>query len=72
MMKRVDVAVYETIKATVNGKYKPGVQEFGLKENGVGYAVNKFNKAQNASLAKARATPEGYYRRQDQSSLDKS
>jgi basic membrane protein A len=50
MMKRVDVAVYETIKATVNGKYKPGVQEFGLKENGVGYAVNKFNRAQIASL----------------------
>jgi len=50
MMKRVDVAVYETIKAVVNGKYKAGVQEFGLKENGVGYAVNKFNKAQIASL----------------------
>lgn len=45
MTKRVDVAIYETIKAFVNGKYKAGVQQFGLKENGVGYAVNKFNQA---------------------------
>ncbi len=50
MMKRVDVAVFETIKAFVNGKYKAGVQEFGLKENGVGYAVNKFNQTQIASI----------------------
>ncbi len=50
MLKRVDVAVYDTIKAFVNGKYKPGVQVFGLKEGGVGYAVNKFNKALIASV----------------------
>lgn len=45
MLKRVDVAVYETIKATINGKYRPGVLTFGLKENGVGYAVNEFNRS---------------------------
>ena len=45
MMKRVDVAVYETIKAMTTGQYKGGVREFGLKENGVGYAVNDYNKA---------------------------
>ncbi len=45
MQKRVDVAVYETIKATINGQYKAGVRAFGLKENGVGYAVNQYNKA---------------------------
>ena len=44
MVKRVDVAVLETIKAVVNGQYKPGVRDFGLKQNGVGYAVNQFNK----------------------------
>jgi len=44
MMKRVDVAVYETIKALVNGKYKAGVQAFGLREGGVGYAVNDHNR----------------------------
>jgi len=50
MMKRVDVAIYETIKAFVNGKYKPGVQEFGLKENGVAYALNKYNQAEMAPI----------------------
>jgi basic membrane protein A len=45
MQKRVDVAVYETIKATLNGQYKAGVRVFGLKEGGVGYAVNQYNKA---------------------------
>ncbi len=45
MTKRVDVAVYETIRAVINGQYKAGVREFGLKENGVGYAVNDYNKA---------------------------
>lgn len=50
MVKRVDVAVYETIKAALNGKYKAGVQSFGLKENGVGYAVNQYNKAMIADI----------------------
>lgn len=45
MMKLVDVAVFETIRAVVNGQYKAGIREFGLKENGVRYAVNKYNKA---------------------------
>ncbi len=45
MQKRVDVAVYETIKASLNGQYKGGVRVFGLKEGGVGYAVNQYNKA---------------------------
>ncbi len=44
MMKRVDVAVYEAIKAALSGQYKAGVREFGLKEGGVGYAVNDYNR----------------------------
>jgi basic membrane protein A len=44
MMKRVDVAVFDTIKATINGKYRSGVQVFGLKQGGVGYAVNDYNR----------------------------
>ncbi len=44
MTKRVDVAVYETIRSVVNGTYKAGVREFGLKEGGVGYAVNDYNR----------------------------
>ena len=45
MIKRVDVAVYESIRSVVNGTYKSGIRTFGLKENGVGYAVNQYNKA---------------------------
>jgi len=40
MMKRVDVAVYETIKAVVNNAWKGGYATFGLANNGVGYAEN--------------------------------
>jgi basic membrane protein A len=44
MMKRVDVAVYNTIKATLNGTFRGGVQVFALKQGGVGYAVNDYNR----------------------------
>lgn len=44
MLKRVDVAVYTTIKQVVDGKFKAGVNIFGLESNGVGYAVDKYNK----------------------------
>jgi basic membrane protein A and related proteins len=50
MMKRVDVAIYDSIKALINGEYKAGVHDFGLKENGVGYAVNQYNKAAMARI----------------------
>jgi basic membrane protein A and related proteins len=40
MLKRVDVAVYETIKAYVNGQFKGGYHTFDLKANGVGYATS--------------------------------
>ncbi len=39
MLKRVDVAVYDVSKS-----FKPGVSVLGLKENGVGYAVDKYNE----------------------------
>lgn len=38
MMKRVDTAVFETIKAAKDGDFKAGVTVFGLKEGGVGLA----------------------------------
>ncbi|MFN8457680.1 MAG: BMP family ABC transporter substrate-binding protein [Anaerolineae bacterium] len=38
MMKQVDVAVFETIKATKAGNFKAGTSVFGLKEGGVGLA----------------------------------
>jgi basic membrane protein A len=38
MMKRVDVAVYDTIKDAMDGNFTPGTVIFGLKEDGVGLA----------------------------------
>ena len=38
MLKRVDTAVYEAIKAQVEGTFEPGAQVFGLAEEGVDYA----------------------------------
>lgn len=44
MMKRVDNSVYETIKDFVEDKFEGGYRVFGLNDDGVGYAVNDFNK----------------------------
>lgn len=44
MLKRVDVAVYNTFKAAKDGTWKAGVHALGLKENGVGWALDKYNE----------------------------
>ncbi|SJZ31561.1 BMP family lipoprotein [Selenihalanaerobacter shriftii] len=36
MLKQVDNAVYQTVKAVKNDNFQAGVQEFGLEEEGVG------------------------------------
>lgn len=40
MLKRVDVAVYDFIKAAGAGTFKSGVKVFDLKNDGVGYATS--------------------------------
>jgi basic membrane protein A and related proteins len=40
MLKRVDVAVYETIKDFVNGDFQGGIRTFDLKADGVGYSTS--------------------------------
>ncbi len=45
MMKRVDIATYNTFKTAKDGSWKPGIQVLGLKEGGVGYAQDEWNKA---------------------------
>jgi basic membrane protein A len=55
MLKRVDVATYDSFKDAKNGTWKPGVQVFGLKNDGVGYAVDDNNKAILSAAAKAKA-----------------
>jgi basic membrane protein A len=44
MMKRVDVAVYNTVMAAKNGTWKAGAVELGLKEDGVAWADDENNK----------------------------
>jgi basic membrane protein A and related proteins len=44
MLKRVDNAVQKTIAAYVNGTEKGGIQTFGLKDGGIDYAQNQYNK----------------------------
>jgi len=41
MLKRVDVAVYETIKDVKEGKFKPGIRVFGAANGGVDYEKTK-------------------------------
>jgi basic membrane protein A len=44
MLKRVDVAAYASFKAARDGAWKPGVSVLGLKEDGVGWALDDNNK----------------------------
>jgi basic membrane protein A len=45
MTKRVDVAVYNTVKELVDGSFTGGVHLFGLDNDGVGYAMDEYNKS---------------------------
>jgi basic membrane protein A and related proteins len=44
MLKRVDVAVYNAFKDAMEGKLEPGMQNLGLAEEGVGYALDEHNR----------------------------
>lgn len=44
MMKYVDNAVFNEVKDTLEGKYQPTIQEFGIKEDGVGTTEFEFTK----------------------------
>ncbi|MBM3308291.1 MAG: BMP family ABC transporter substrate-binding protein [Candidatus Eisenbacteria bacterium] len=45
MIKRVDNAVYMTVRSALEGSFKGGLREFGLAEDGVGYAVDEHNES---------------------------
>jgi basic membrane protein A len=45
MTKRVDVAVFNTVKELVAGRFQGGVHHFGLDDDGVGYALDDYNRA---------------------------
>ncbi|HWM86357.1 MAG TPA: BMP family ABC transporter substrate-binding protein [Kofleriaceae bacterium] len=44
MLKKVDVAVFDTIKQVSENKWEGGVHEFGLSDDGVGFVYDDNNK----------------------------
>ena len=44
MLKRVDVAAYNTFKDALENTWKPGIQVLGLAEDGVGWALDEHNR----------------------------
>jgi basic membrane protein A len=60
MLKRVDVAAYNTFKNALDGTWKPGIQVLGLAEDGVGWALDEHNGSlisaeMNGKVEQARA-----------------
>lgn len=45
MLKRVDTAAYNAVFDVVDGAFEGGVQNLGLAEDGVGYALDDYNRA---------------------------
>jgi basic membrane protein A len=45
MIKGVDNAVYDAIKRVKEKRFKGGIDQYGLAENGVGYVFDEHNKA---------------------------
>ncbi len=44
MVKKVDVAVYDVVKEILEGRFQGGFHVFGLDKDGVGYALDDFNR----------------------------
>lgn len=44
MLKRIDNAVYSIVKDEVEGKFKGGVHIYGLENDGIGYAIDEYNR----------------------------
>jgi basic membrane protein A and related proteins len=60
MVKRVDLAVYESFKTAKEGTWKPGIRVLGVAEGGVGYSLDQYNRSlitpeMERRLAQARA-----------------
>ncbi|HXS81161.1 MAG TPA: BMP family ABC transporter substrate-binding protein, partial [Methylomirabilota bacterium] len=54
MVKRVDTAVFDTIKEVKDGQWRSGVRDFGLAENGVTWVYDDRNKALIPDAVKAK------------------
>jgi basic membrane protein A len=56
MLKRVDIAVYETFMDAKNGEFEPGFEVLGLAEGGVDWALDEHNAALITPEMKAAVT----------------
>jgi basic membrane protein A len=54
MTKRVDVAVFDTVRAVLDGTFAGGVRTFGLREGGIDYVYDEHNRALIRPEARAR------------------
>ncbi|HKG21814.1 MAG TPA: BMP family ABC transporter substrate-binding protein [Blastocatellia bacterium] len=45
MIKRVDVAVYNAVRESLEGRFSGGIHLFGLENEGVGYALDDYNRS---------------------------
>lgn len=75
MLKRVDVAVFDVIKETKEGKFKGGTLRFGLGNKGIDYAMDQYNDklvpadvrkkvdAIKADIEKGKITVPDYYKK---------
>ena len=45
MLKRVDLAAYQTFMDVKNGEFTSGVAVLGLAEEGVGWALDEHNES---------------------------
>ena len=55
MLKHVDIATYNSFMDAKNGTWKAGAMSLGLKEGGVDYAIDEWNKGVLTPEAKAAA-----------------
>lgn len=44
MLKRIDNAVFAAVKDEVEGNFKGGIHVYGLENEGIGYAMDEYNK----------------------------
>lgn len=54
MVKKVDAAVYDAVRSVHDGRFRGGVRQFGLKENGVGLVEDANNIRLYPPAARAR------------------
>jgi basic membrane protein A and related proteins len=54
MVKRIDNAVFETARLAKEGRFKGGIYDFGLAQDGVGYVYDEHNKGLIPDSVRAR------------------